>query len=383
MPALDYGMMAYEELDVLSWSDGRTEATSYNMMAETENGWYLLYASWLWYADKSDPNHWVILCSKPECNHMTSDCSGNVSSNGFIIKDQRIYYIGVPDDVPQYNSNKSGRVILSVSLNGNDRKMEYIEDALMLSGGGSVADYLLPDQWLVASSALDSAGNIVTKAFRITPENSELFFTAKNGPEFISISGAKNTFTLYGDKYFFCNFLDNTGSRIYRFQDEVLIHKDVEGLPLRGGYISENVLRCFRTNDGYYDIDLSNGQETRLSDPQLNDSYSAIILPNCIVESTLLYPISTASRTNGMSHKIVIFNGVDWQNVTLPAELEHAANSFYITVQAVTSEGILLACRDSNTVYKTTGTVFYYINLAEEELTAEYWTEIILPKSDT
>ena len=379
MPALTYGAMEYEKLQILPWNSGRTEATSYNMMAETEKGWYLLHATWLWYADKENPGNWVIVCSEPDCDHFSPGCGGRLMTSTFIVKDQRIHYIAALEDLPQYDGKEGGPVITSMSMNGKDPRLEYREEGVLIFGAGEIANYLLPDQWIAAASALDPQGNTVVSAFRVTEDGSQQFYRDENGPENISILAAKNVYSLYGDKYLCCSFLDETGNKIFRFEGDTLIERNVDGLPLKGGYLSGNILRCFRPNDGYYDIDLDSGQEIRLSDAQFANSYCVILLPNCILESTLLYPVSTQGRTEKMHHTVSVYDGTQWRSVLLPPELEQAGKDFYITVQAVTSNGILLACRDSKTSYKTTGTVYYHITLTDEPLVAEYWTEILLP----
>ena len=55
MPQLTYGTMEYEKLAILPWNSGRCEATSYDTLAETNQGFYLIDASnRLLYADKAD-----------------------------------------------------------------------------------------------------------------------------------------------------------------------------------------------------------------------------------------------------------------------------------------------------------------------------------------
>ena len=45
MPTLTYGRLEYEKLKVEPWYCGRTEATSSNHMAETEQGYYYMNSS--------------------------------------------------------------------------------------------------------------------------------------------------------------------------------------------------------------------------------------------------------------------------------------------------------------------------------------------------
>ncbi len=382
-PKLTYGVLESEKLEILPWNSGRCEATSCGMMAETENGYYLIYGSWLWYADKGQLDRWIILCGKPDCTHLEGDCNGFVSSSGFHVRDREILFAGQSSEVPDApKSNGNGLILISMDPDGTNKKTAYDPAVTGWSVEGSTANLLLPDQWLIAATELDTSGRIHAKIYCITETGSKQILDVDDGPGIVTLFGAKNIFSLYGDKYFCCNLLDDTGTRIFRVEDGKILSHGVAGLPTRGGYLSGNTLRCFRPGDGYYDIDLVSREEIRLGDAQLENSYSAVVLPNCILESTLLFPVSTENRMESMEHSATIFDGESWRNVELPEQLRYASESVYITVQAVTADGILLACRDSKTVYKTTGTVFYYISLQAEELAARYCAEVVLPKPE-
>ena len=160
---------------------------------------------------------------------------------------------------------------------------------------------------------------------------------------------------------------DFTGSSLfYRVAGDTLEPVDLSGLETGGAYLAGNVLRCFKQNDGYYDVDLTTREEIRLADARMENSHCQIVLPNCIVESTLLTGLSLKDRTEGMTHALEIFDGENWHSVTLPPELKDAEENVFIYVTAVTSDSILFQCGGMGA-----DRPFYRIKLDSGDLTLE------------
>ena len=106
------------QLKVVPWNSKRCEETSNFTIAETESGWYLLHTSWLYYADKSNPSNWVLLCNKPDCEHY-DQCNALISTTGFLVSENSIWYTASKMDIPQYaDSFSSDIVIVQMDMNG-------------------------------------------------------------------------------------------------------------------------------------------------------------------------------------------------------------------------------------------------------------------------
>ena len=67
------GTLETERLSILPWDSGRAAYTGGYFAAETANGFFLEYMAKLYYADKSNPDNWVVVCAEPECEHEVGD----------------------------------------------------------------------------------------------------------------------------------------------------------------------------------------------------------------------------------------------------------------------------------------------------------------------
>ena len=122
MPQLAYGVMEYEKLEVLPWYSGRCEATSYDTLAETDLGYYLLDPSDdLQYADKTDLANWLPVCNNPSCSHTDANmrCSSHLALQNFVIRDGTIYYGQYNGDPEFYAGNAS--YIWSIAWPNNNK----------------------------------------------------------------------------------------------------------------------------------------------------------------------------------------------------------------------------------------------------------------------
>ena len=103
----------------------RCAITSNYSMAETDLGFYSLFAGYLYYADKSDLTKWLPVCSKPNCTHdlESPDCDANMSGSGFQLYHDRIYFC---DSYGFYKNGHSGTVLVSMPIYGGERKLEDV-----------------------------------------------------------------------------------------------------------------------------------------------------------------------------------------------------------------------------------------------------------------
>ena len=383
MPQLTYGVMEYEKLEVLPWYSGRCEATSLNTVAETKAGFYQTCALWLFYADKTSLSNWIPVCNDPTCTHY-GDCNAHIASGRFLVGDHKIYYEVHPQEVPVSGLSESGGFILaSKNPDGTFHKVEYILEDMLVSGKSASSSLLLPDQWLCQRFELEPNGT----------QSGRLYCVTKNGPQLLAerndfdplnpppgIVDAAYQYALNGDRYFSSGVLDDTGKTLYRVVDGQLKTLDVSGLTLRGAYISGNTLRFFRPGEGYYDRNTETGEETFLSPPHLENSYSCIMLPNCILESSLMFTESLKNRPPRMLHKLAYFDGIQWHDVLLPEELEKPDMSVVLAPLAITADSILFCSIDMAQHPMEYSVTLYAISLDAKEKTLEYVAEIVPPQ---
>ena len=354
LPQLTYGQWESEKLGVLNWDSGRCAFTSRNRMAETEAGLYFLRSqdSNLFYADKVKPATWVRVCNAPNCIHgSTLTCSAMLRGSTFVFREGRIYYLTSASAHRELypDTERDGAILVSMAHNGSDLRLEYVlEDAMHTGGGGSRSEKLTSDYWLYSCAKLRNDGQYDMFAFLVNENGGHLLGQKRvEEEEFAIVSSANGRLGLMGEDAWLNTVLSSDGT-FYRVVGDTLEPVDLSGLDVVGGYLSGNVVRIFRPNDGYYDVDLTTRQETRLAEAHLENSYCQIILPNCVVEGTLLGAPSRENRTEGMTHSLAVFDGEGWHDVELPEELKNARKNDFIFVLAVTSDSILFGVSGSN-----------------------------------
>ena len=382
MPPLTYGQLSHEKLDVLPWNSGRCETTSLSAMAETEAGFYFVFHRWLYYADKANPENWIVVCSDPTCTHY-EECSAVISSGRFMISGDSVIYEASPGSIPVGKIKGNGYLLASKNLNGTFRKTEYVLEDMLTSGRSVTGSLLLPDRWLCQKYELTPEGQLSGQLYNVTQKGVQLIgtlddFDILNTPP--ALVDVAYQFALNGDRYFTSGILDSTGKKIFGFSNDQLTEVDISGLTLRGSYISGKTLRFFRENEGYFDRDLESGEEVFLAPAQMENSYSTILLPNCILESTMLLPASTRTRSLGAENKLSFFDGEAWHDVELPEELKHAGKETFLTPLTVTSRSIVLCCMKPASPTSVYTAQMYQISLDAEQKDLEYWAEIAIPE---
>ena len=371
-PALIYGVLESDPLEILPWNSGRMEFTSMYGTAETELGYYYVDAlGKLYYADKSNLSNWLPVCNKPDCSHNLSatQCNAYVDSHTFVIKNSRIYF-------PKYSWGFSSLiskddvgtdVLASIAPNGTDLRLEYAIHGFPPSAGGGGMSILTGNQWLYLFEALDKNGNLLPFLSITTEEDTKTIPVDNyNSDAFLSMS----TYT-YGDEAFTFPYLATYDYSLFRYIDGQLVETDFSGLDTLNSYLSGNTLRIFRPNDGYYDVDLTTREEVFLAPAQLENSGAKIALPNCIIESTLLSKEGPGEE----GHRMSIFDGQTWQEVKLPEELVHTDKDISSVSGGYTicSDCILLFLLDQSDGYATN---VYRIPLTDGELKAEFCAKI-------
>lgn len=340
-PSVEFGVLSPEGLQVLSWDTGRCEATSFYRMAETENGFYLLYAGKLFYADKEGLSSWLPVCGKPDCSHgyASTQCDATLGGNSIIVNDGRIFFIGDLQSYPdQYHGSGAGKGIFSKAPDGSDTQLEYfIEEALIYSGG-SESSLLTPEYWIYSSRALQPDGSKLARVYCRTEENLAVLYS-----ETQELGGSRTVFTyIPGDRTFYNAILDPTGFYALRLDGETVASLDLSGYWDTACYLSGNTLRIFRENEGYFDVRLEEGTETPVAQCRLENSRVFMPLPNCVLETNLgtLLP----SGTPGCSMEF--YNGTGWIPVTVSDDVKNMVPGSTLSVLSVTSHRVFLVMTD-------------------------------------
>ena len=384
-PSLSNGDVSYEKLQVLPWSSGRCEATSFYSMAETEWGYYLSYFGVLYYADKANLSNWVVVCNTPDCDHLGSiECNGYIGAREFLVKEDKIYIQPTSGTKGLYPSKAAFTILASMREDGTDWNFTY---ALKEAESSTLLTYnslLSPEQWLYCTLDFMQDGSLVSGFYRVTADGVKKYPSVEaNWKSTASLGWAGYYYTLFGDPYFYCTLLGTAESKqsgdIFRFEGDTLKTLDVSNIPydggFTGGYISGDTMRCFRRNDGYYDVNLTTGEEIKLMDAQLENSHCYLVLPNCLIETTLRYS-TIPYRTDGMTHAMKLYDGEQWYSVTLPKEMLYANGDISLRVQSVVSDGIFFTLHQSGFVKELP---LYFVALDKEEKTLEFVGTVYAP----
>ena len=346
-PTLGSGFSQQEVLSAAPWNCGRLEATSHETMAETEQGYYLVYMNQLFYADKQNLSNWVPVCSQPDCKHRDmGSCSSILLDERIVIKDNRIFTTVNSGTYPQIYDNGCSVAVMSFLGDGTDMKLEYVLEAGVYDDSAGISAMLYSDQMLYNAVALQRDGTWTGYLYRVSPEGVETLTEVedfdRNGLVVSTPAEIVN-----GVHLFQSTLLDPSGRFFYYYENGELKHFDIAGFPGVGGYLSNGILRCMKSGEGYYDVNLETGEKTFLEKQQIENSRSRIILPNCILETTLIGHSSALGNTAVQIHQMSLFNGTRWQSVLLPKELENSNENLTLSVMGVASDRIFIACRDS------------------------------------
>ena len=386
MPALTYGEMQYEKLCVLPWYSGRTEATSFNMWAEAEDGYYAHLLPNLLYADKADLENWVPVCNNPGCHHEAEHCSAYMGYEQFLIHDGRIFITQPQDYYKGDGAELTGYVLMGMDRDGSNKKLEYaFERQDPSSTARSIIANISNQGFFYCEYVLNTDGTHTRYLYRVNAGGAETVLKTDTGDEYISGYGGLSLGigeALYGDRYLivgnrFSEHFENT--QFYRLLENDMELLDIQALSfdqrtLGGAYLSGDIIRCYRQNDGYYDINIRTGEEIKVADAQLQDAGAFIVLPNCVLESTMGWENYEGEGVppSGGEHQLMLFDGERWRSVELPEELRTADAGQCIAVEAVTSDTIIVGAYNLFTRQKIRKSTYYTIDLSQEELKMEY-----------
>ena len=371
MPALTYGQMEYEKLKEEPWYCGRAEATGGNVWAEVDSGYYLSMGGYLRYSDRTAVLNWVPLCSKPNCSHTGHypSCNAFINWDQFFIHDGRIYFVSQFAFYRDLITVKGdGLALFSKAMNGTDVKLEMLLEGAVATNGGFLQSQVVGPYWIHGGEKLNADGSCTAFCYGYNIQDKEtetLFF--ETFPDRNDVHIDLTSSDIHGDRTVISNLLGTDYQKIANGQ---MVHTNAIAYAKKGDYLSGSILRQFRSNNGYYDINLETGEEVRLADAQLKNSQSFIVLPNCIIETTL----GSENHQEGDAHAMMLFDGESWRTVALPEELTQIYTlDMPFEMGVVTSDRIYIMVYDSMYYDRCN---MYQIMLGEEELTMEFCAEL-------
>lgn len=387
MPAVAFGVLKSEMLSIQPWNSGRAEETSQYALAESEKGFFFLWNNYLYYSDKTQPELWVPICNDPDCDHQdaVAGCSAILYTDRILVKDGQIIFSDeISANQHLYKGNGGGRALMSMSSNGDDLKLlYYIEDSL-LHDAGMVNEILHSTYWLYQVTSRNQSGDTSSTLYCVDSEGAHVLMDNIACDTLTPFMDAESLLGLFGDEAYYFNYPECNG--FYEVSGGTLVPVALPERTFIGGYFSGNTIRYYEPNAGYYDYSLTSGETVQISENRLENSYAAVILPNLIVESTLLYELSTEGRTLGMKHAMEIFDGEQWHSVQLPEEMQLVSRDFWLMTQGVTSDAIWFSSEEkvievvNKEQYEYRDTHLYRIDLTSGEWKLKRFATVRQPR---
>ena len=369
------------ESDLLTVENGnyeRANRTGGTYFLEVGTGYYCMRGSgFLYYADKTDLSNWVPVCADPTCKHTErSNCAAQTF--GAFLSNDRLFYVSMEYEDYKHLFSKADSVpravLCSVALDGTDLRVEhYFDDTLSLVGGASTY-CLFPDGYMLGVLLFNTDGTYTAKMYIADSENgAQKLMQIDDMPQpdlVIYANSASARHSMRGDNAFISHMLGEASENyLCWIENGEMMSADISGISAYGSYLADGILRCYRTNDGYYDINLLTGEETKLADAQLENGNARILLPNCILESTLPFtqdPRHSQNWASGEDQVLRFFDGQEWHDVTLPEEIQTLPDPTYLFVKAVTTDSVMFQVTIEEEA------CFYRMALGAEEYKLEY-----------
>lgn len=338
--------------------------TSAYLMAETETGFYYTIGNILYYADRADLTQWAPVCSRPDCSHSGPDCQAYLPNDGrFVLREGRLYFC---DSNSRYHPDEAvGTVLASMALDGSDRKVAYTIPGSLSDAGGSDRFCLLGDQLIAMYCRMNEGGAFDTRMVRVDETGEQELFTGamEQLPSWLgSVTRYEN---MGGDTaLYFClddsqeNWADTlyrpTANGLERLGDVSKLGSLMD-LDFTGSYLSGETLRIYRPGDGYYDVNLTTGQETKALDAQLENAWGWQLTEQYAVESTLLSrPLAHQEEPVDRIQAMTLYDGEQWRPVSLPEELAQGPLLQTLRPVAVASDRIFfqIKLQDQRRLYQ-------------------------------
>ena len=348
---------------------------------EIESGYYLDWGAWLFYAEKTNLDAWYYVCNNPNCRHQGSTCSAWTGSSAYLYKDNRLWFCADRNDKPQLL--KEGLFLASMDTAGEDVRAEHVFDWENFGSEAAYSTTIYSGGYMIGCQVLQPDGTYRQTIYLVDLEKGtkKVFETVVDEQPPSSPPGfGKGKLCLSGDisieAYWFTNDLSYTDLLCW-FRDGEAVFTDVSQIPVTGGYLQENIVRCLYPGDGYYDVDLLTGEKTKLADAQLTESKAMILQPNCIIETTLLNP-----EANVEVQEMRFFDGVRWHTVALPEEMRNAPDDTFEVVMLASDRVIFSVKRNGEApgyYGLKSSRIFYQMELEATEYQVTYMGTFTMP----
>ncbi len=359
-PAFVHGTLTSDLLTAEPGNFDRANRTGSCSFLETGSGYYYWREEYLYYAERENMNLWHRVCSSPDCPHTAAGkCSAKIEMGVYYSQD-RLFFMG---DLKKFShlspadAEAVGYMLCSMSTGGTDIRLAHIYKDMSVAAGAQ-SGCILPDGYVISTTAFHPDSTYTSRLYYYGKEGEGVFLeeTQDELQSPITFSAAQ-LFSMYGDNAFYTSM-----EKDYPFADSFswvdgsqLRTASVSALSARGGYLRGSILRCYRPNDGYYDVDLVTGKETKLADTQLQNAHAFILQPNCILESELFRPGMTLGlgerepREEGAVPAVRFFDGQTWHTVALPEDILNLPTNRSMGVVALTSDCIIFSTNPDGT----------------------------------
>ena len=213
-PGFDAGKLESVQLENTTWDSGRCEATSENTVIETENGYYYVHQQYLFYADKTDMDKWVLVCSKPDCNHRSGEnCGAFINGEKIVSHKGRLCTTVRSDVYPElYEKRFPGYLLISLDSRGANPQLEYVLEEAVGTNTSCHLSYLSSDHWLYYFSDFGIDGSCTGYLYKISEKGAQLIKEQKDfqGSGLYAMTGLA-----YGVTPFWSDMLDESGELRY------------------------------------------------------------------------------------------------------------------------------------------------------------------------
>ena len=349
-------------------------------MAETENGIYTSNFGHLFYADKTDLSKWTPVCNKPNCTHGRNalDCDAAITG-AFYLNQGRIYYC----DSDSFYGGTDDIVIVSMSARGGDRKVEHVISFPNHEHVSQRRSCFLEDRILLFCSCMTTAGTFHNYVIQVTPDGDKILAEGwtDHMPGFLgTVTASENVGGDLAVLYQLDSNDDSFCTVLYRLaEDELIPIGDTAGLgfgdladcDMAGAYLTGDILQVYRPNDGYYDINLVTGSQSKTMEAQMKDSWGWRLTDQYILESPILFnrPSQHLELGDG-PHNMLLYDGKFWKSVALPEEVAQTSGTNYLVPKAVASDRVFFTLYNPDD-YETR---WYQLVLNEDKPTLTFLT---------
>ena len=327
------------------------QTSLFGNMAETEDGFFYLCGSILYYADKKDMNNWVAVCNKPNCSHTSDECNAWVNYE-IAQKDGKLYTVYLEDGeihVYEIPADGSGKQDVYTIPRENNNHIESFRGTIN------------QNQLVVYYQEMTDDGMFEKKLVRLDGETPHTLFTKTVDEYAGELCLSASYCGVRGEDVMIASLLTEEDEDCYnilwRVDGDVPERVNIpEGTEVQNSYLSGNEFIYFKQNEGFYQIDLTTGEEKLVSENQLKDSTGHVLTDQYMAESDWCLGYTSDNPT------LKFYNGNTWKDVKLPEEAKNPEASFYPV--AVASDRIFFRSYYS---YNREGKTRLYYFLLEEE----------------